>query len=113
MTAVDASAVGLARARELAAERGVAIETVVADLAAWEGPAEHWAGIVLIFAHFPPEVRARVHRAVAGWLKPWTCCGRTSQGCRSSSLESLIGRWSKGASTPGWARWCSVWAGGA
>ncbi len=70
VTAVDASAVGMGRARELAAERGVAIETVVADLATWDGPAEHWAGIVLIFAHFPPEVRARVHRAVAGWLRP-------------------------------------------
>ncbi len=70
VTAVDASPVGLARARELAASRGVAIETVVADLATWEGPDAHWAGIVSIFGHLPPPVRTRVHGAVARWLRP-------------------------------------------
>lgn len=70
VTAVDASAVGLARARELAARRGVTIQTVVADLGTWEGRADHWAGIVSIFGHLPPPVRARVHGAVARWLRP-------------------------------------------
>ncbi|MDP2309860.1 MAG: class I SAM-dependent methyltransferase [Pseudomonadota bacterium] len=70
VTALDASPVGMERARDLARVRGVPLETTVADLATWEGPLGHWAGIVAIFAHFPAPVRERVHRAIPGWLRP-------------------------------------------
>lgn len=70
VTAVDVSGVGLAKARALAAARGVAIETVVADLAAYDPGESCWQGIVSIFAHVPAAVRERVHRACVRALAP-------------------------------------------
>jgi hypothetical protein len=69
-TAMDQSAVGLAKARRLAGKRGVKIETVVADLANYSITASAWAGIVAIFAHLPPALRWQVHRAVVAGLQP-------------------------------------------
>lgn len=70
VTAVDQSAVGLAKAERLAAQRGVRIETVVADLTDFHIDPEAWDGIVSIFAHTPPPVRRHIHREVVGGLKP-------------------------------------------
>lgn len=70
VTAVDLSEVGLAHAAELAGERGVALHTVVADLAEFDPGEAAWAGIVTIWAHVPPPVRARVHAAVPLALRP-------------------------------------------
>jgi SAM-dependent methyltransferase len=70
VTAVDASAVGLAKARVLASERGVRITTVMADLADFRIEAGAWSGIVSVFAHLPPPLRERVHRASAAGLRP-------------------------------------------
>lgn len=70
VTAVDASAVGLDKARQLAAERGLDIDTRVADLAAFEIEPGAWDNIVSIFCHLPPEVRRRLHRAVVAGLRP-------------------------------------------
>ena len=69
VTAVDRSAVGLARARELASEAGVTIETVCADLDAYD-LGVGWSGIVSVFAHLPPVLRRKVHRAVVDALHP-------------------------------------------
>jgi len=67
VTAVDASPVGLGKARKLAAERSVTIETVVADLAEFPIQPNSWDAIVSIFCHLPPTIRTHVHRqAVAG-----------------------------------------------
>ncbi len=68
VTAVDASAVGLAKAERLAAARGVAITTVHADLATWPIAPGAWSGIVSVFCHLPPAVRAPLHAAVAQGL---------------------------------------------
>jgi len=68
--AVDRSAVGLAKAEALAAERGVRIRTAVADLADFPVEPSAWSGIVSIFAHFAPLLRARLHGAVAIGLRP-------------------------------------------
>lgn len=68
VTAVDASAVGLGKARALAAERGVEIRTVNSDLADFEIEPGAWSGIVSIFCHLLPEVRCRVHRSCADGL---------------------------------------------
>lgn len=70
VTAMDGSAVGLERARTLAAERGVSVATEVADLADYDLGEERWDSIVAIFAHLPPELRASVHRRAARALKP-------------------------------------------
>lgn len=70
VTAVDASAVGLHKARALAAERGVRITTVHADLAAFVIEPGSWDGIVSIFCHLPPALRAQVHRRCVAGLRP-------------------------------------------
>jgi SAM-dependent methyltransferase len=70
VTAVDASAAGLAKAAALARARGVALETVVADLAAFPIRPGAWSAVVAIFAHLPPPLRRSVHRAAAGGLAP-------------------------------------------
>lgn len=69
-TAVDLSEVGLRRAAELAASRGVALQTVVADLSTWTIPKAGYSAIVSIFAHLPAEARARLHGQVAAALAP-------------------------------------------
>ena len=67
VTAVDASRVGLQKAQRLAAERGVTITTVHSDLADYDIEPGNWDGIVSVFCHLPPELRAAVHRrCVAG-----------------------------------------------
>jgi SAM-dependent methyltransferase len=64
--AVDGSAVGLEKARRLAAQRGVSISTAVADLAGYQPAPGAYDGVVLVFAHLPPSIRPAVHaRAVA------------------------------------------------
>ena len=51
VTAVDQSEAGLAKARRLAAARGVKIKTVLAGLENFTVEPGVWAGIVAIFAH--------------------------------------------------------------
>ena len=70
VTAVDASAVGLAKAASLARARAVGLETVHADLADFAIKEGAWAGIVSVFAHLPPALRARLHSAVVKGLRP-------------------------------------------
>lgn len=70
VTAVDQSAVGLSRARELAAERGVALHTQVADLADLVIAPGAWDGVVSIFAHVPAGLRRTLHAAVVAGLAP-------------------------------------------
>lgn len=68
--AVDQSSIGLARAQELAAARGVAITTQIADLSSFIIEPEQWSGIVAIFAHLPPALRAKVLAAAVRGLAP-------------------------------------------
>lgn len=70
VTALDQSEVGLAKARRLAAARGVEIETVATDLADYSIVVAAWAGIVATFVHLPPALRRRVHRDVVAGLQP-------------------------------------------
>ena len=70
VTAVDASPVGLDKARQLAAARGVYIDAVVADLADYPIPADHWDGIVSIFCHIRPDLRLDLHRRSVRGLRP-------------------------------------------
>lgn len=68
--AVDQSTVGLQRARELADARKVAIATEVADLAEYAITPGKWSGIVAIFMHLPPALRAQVLAASVQGLAP-------------------------------------------
>jgi SAM-dependent methyltransferase len=70
VTAVDQSRVGMARAAELAAARGVNVECVTADLAAYDIGVGRWAGIVSIFVHLPAGLRADVYRRAVAGLRP-------------------------------------------
>lgn len=67
--AVDLSAVGLQRARQLAAEREVEIETQVLDLSEFPIEPGAWDVIVSIYAHTPSDVRRRLHGQVAAGLR--------------------------------------------
>lgn len=68
VTSVDQSDVGLAKARRLAADRGVSIRTVESDLANYTMEPGSWSGIVSVFCHLPPDLRRRVHGAVVRGL---------------------------------------------
>ena len=69
VVAADQSPVGLNKAEALAAERGVRIETVVADLADYRIAPGHWDGIVSIWCHLPQSLRNTVHRQVVAGLQ--------------------------------------------
>ncbi len=68
--AVDGSAVGLEKARQLAAQSGVEIETITSDLAAFDLGENRWDGIVSIWCHVPSALRARLHPAIVTALRP-------------------------------------------
>lgn len=70
VVAVDASPVGLDKARRLAAEKGVAIETVVADLSRHAPAPASFDAVVAIFAHLPAAIRTGVHAAAEAALVP-------------------------------------------
>ena len=74
VVAVDPSPVGLAKARQLAAGRGLSVETVCADLSTYPvesaAPEGGWAGVVSIFCHLPRRIRVPLHAAVARALRP-------------------------------------------
>ncbi|WP_416866812.1 MAG: class I SAM-dependent methyltransferase [Imperialibacter sp.] len=69
VTATDLSSVGLERTKELAKERDVAVATLQIDLGEYQIGSEAWDGIVCIFGHFPPSVRAHVLSQLHGSLK--------------------------------------------
>ncbi|MCH8532147.1 MAG: class I SAM-dependent methyltransferase [Saccharospirillum sp.] len=70
VTAVDASEVGLAKARRLADEKGVHIHTEQVDLADYDPGHERWDAVVSIFCHLPSVVRQRLHQQLVNALKP-------------------------------------------
>jgi SAM-dependent methyltransferase len=70
VVAVDQSEVGLAKARRLAEDRGLTVEAVCADLAAFAIEPRAWAGIVSIFCHLPRRIRRPLYAAVVRGLRP-------------------------------------------
>lgn len=70
VVAVDQSEVGLAKAKRLAADRGLTIEIVCADLAAFTIEPGTWAGIVSVFCHLPQRIRQPLYEAVVRGLRP-------------------------------------------
>ena len=70
VTSVDYSATGLQKAQALARERHVTINTHCVDLTEWHWPENEFDYVVIIYVHFPPEVRSRMHKAALRALKP-------------------------------------------
>lgn len=67
----DLSATGLAKARRLAAERGVALATDVADITGWHWEEARFDVVAAIFVQFAgPELRARMFEGMRRTLKP-------------------------------------------
>lgn len=69
VTAVDASKVGLQKARKLAKARGVEITTVHADLADYDIGTQQWDAIISIFCHLPHDLRQDIHRRYVKGLR--------------------------------------------
>jgi 2-polyprenyl-3-methyl-5-hydroxy-6-metoxy-1,4-benzoquinol methylase len=65
VTAVDFSDVAIETARRLAAERGVEVEWLVADVGEWEPPARAFDLVVVLYLHLPGEERGRIMRRAA------------------------------------------------
>ncbi len=70
VVALDQSVKGLEKARRLAADKGVAIDTVIADLDGYRIEPAAWDGIVSIWCHLPSALRAAVHRQAVAGLRP-------------------------------------------
>jgi SAM-dependent methyltransferase len=70
VTSVDYSQVGLEKAQQLAREKGTCIETVCADIYSWDWPVAEYDHVILIYAHFRDEHRARIHQHALETLKP-------------------------------------------
>lgn len=69
VTAIDASGVGLKKARQLAEARHVEITTIHADLEDYRIEENSWDAIVSIFCHLPPQLRTSMHHAVVTGLR--------------------------------------------
>lgn len=70
VSAIDSSGVGLQKARALAEEKNVKINTVEADLNDFNFGEEKWDAVVSIFCHIPSELRIKVHQKITEALKP-------------------------------------------
>jgi 2-polyprenyl-3-methyl-5-hydroxy-6-metoxy-1,4-benzoquinol methylase len=70
VTTVDASAIGVHKAKILAAERGVTIDAHEADLETWTWPKAEFDVVASIYLHFPQSQRERMHGRMLTALKP-------------------------------------------
>lgn len=66
VTAVDFSAVGIDKGRQIAAARGVEVDWHVADVTAWEPPAEAFDLVIVFYLQLPADERRAAHQRAAG-----------------------------------------------
>ncbi|CAB4363961.1 unannotated protein [freshwater metagenome] len=66
----DLSEAGVAKTLALAAERGVTVHAIQADLAVQDIGVGRWDAVVSVFAHMPSKVRIDLHRRVVNSLRP-------------------------------------------
>lgn len=69
VTTVDSSAVGIAKIQALAKLRHVNVATIHADLLEWSPPEGSFDAVVLVYVHFPPDIRGEVHQRLLGGLR--------------------------------------------
>jgi cyclopropane fatty-acyl-phospholipid synthase-like methyltransferase len=67
---IDLSAHGVAKARRLAAQRGVSVNAIRADAQQWRWPEAHYDLVALIFVHLVESERRALHRRALSALKP-------------------------------------------
>ncbi len=67
---LDLSARGVAKARRLAAARGVGLNAMQADALAWAWPREAYDVVALIYLHLVADERRLVHAKALAALKP-------------------------------------------
>lgn len=69
-SAFDISATGRDKALQLAKEHNITLDYHFGELPTLPLPAAHFDAIALIYAHFPPPLRAPYHRHLATLLRP-------------------------------------------
>ena len=67
---LDLSARGVAKARRLAAARGVSVNAAQADVLAWAWPREAYDVVALIYLHLAADERRFVHAKALATLRP-------------------------------------------
>jgi SAM-dependent methyltransferase len=92
--ALDLSAVAMAQLAQAAEAQGLSLEARQQDLADWQPTPASVDAVVIVFAHFPPSLRARVHAAAATALRPggWLvleCFAREQLGRSSGGPREL------------------------
>jgi 2-polyprenyl-3-methyl-5-hydroxy-6-metoxy-1,4-benzoquinol methylase len=69
VTALDQSSVGLSKLTQLASEKNVHVETILADLSEYKIEANTWDAIVSIWCHLPSTLRKIVYSDCVKGLK--------------------------------------------
>lgn len=69
VTAIDASLVGLDKAKRLAEKNRVEVEFIHSDLGEYDLGENQWDGIISIFCPLPPSLRKLMHENVVRGLK--------------------------------------------
>ncbi len=69
VTALDYAAEGLRKTERLAAEAGVDVETIQADVRTWT-PERTWDAVVTTFLHLPADERPTLYRLIQHCLRP-------------------------------------------
>ncbi|MRD55419.1 methyltransferase domain-containing protein [Betaproteobacteria bacterium LSUCC0115] len=70
VTSIDVSPKGLDKATRLAEDRKVSIQTVLADLTAYDFGQQVWSVVASIFLHLPADKRREVNQRVVAALQP-------------------------------------------
>lgn len=70
VTSVDCSDVGQDKTRALAAERGVQLRTVLADLSEWSPEPNSVDAVAVVYLHLPSSLRPKVMADLAKALRP-------------------------------------------
>ena len=68
--AFDGSSVAMKTCQRWADEAGVEVRTHHSDAFEFEGDADGYEVVGLLYAHMPPHLRLRFHKLVTGWLRP-------------------------------------------
>lgn len=69
VTSVDYSEEGVQKTKTLAKAKGVTVNAICADLGEFDLGEDQWDGIVIIFGHFPADLRKVVHGSLYKALK--------------------------------------------
>lgn len=69
VTGVDISVEGKKKAERLAAERHTSIDYVICDLNDFDFGENSWDGVISIFAHFPRNLRNKIHEKTIECMK--------------------------------------------